>query len=262
MKRLLTVIAILLPVASGASAKPLELKSIVASVDADYVTYTGAYGKRHVVSARSRFDAGKTKLSLTIAQGRRSVGGDTFNATRVQASVAHEWTARFSTRTEASIASSNPVFVNRELIQDLSYKVFPRTVLTIGGRYARYRSGLDTWSWSAGAAQYFPGGYVSYRFSSFDTEHLGHSVGHLVSAKVSDPYGATQGWIGHGTSLQDSDILLAPGKGKFTTVELRRVQPIAGDVSLSLGARRTWFSADSDKYRGTGVHIGLLFGKQ
>ena len=247
---------------SAQAAPSLDLKRIAASVDGDYVTYSGPYGKRQVVSARSQFDAGTTKLSFAVSQGHRSAGDEKFNSTRLQLSVAHDWSSRFSTRTEASIASRNPVFVNRELIQDFSYKPLPQTVLTVGGRYARYATGLDTWSWSAGAAQYFPGGYVSYRFSSFDTEHLGHSVGHLLSAKVTDPYGATQAWVGHGTSLQEADSLIAPEKGRFTSVELRRLQPIGGGVSLSLGAKRTWFETPGDKYRGTGVHLGLAFSNE
>jgi len=256
--RILSAI-VLLPVAGNASAKPLDLKSIAGSVDGEYVVYSGPYGKRQVVSARSQFDTGNTKLSFAISQGRRTAGEEKYNATRLQLSLVHNWSSRFSSRTEASIASSNPVFVNRELIQDFSYKVLPATVLTVGGRYARYATGHDTWSWSAGVAQYFPGGYVSYRFSSFDTKHLGGSTGHLFSAKVSDPYGSTQAWVGHGTSLQEADWMIAPEKGKYTSVELRRLQPIGGGVSLSLGVRKAWFEADSAKYRGTGVHVGLVF---
>ncbi|HEX6660287.1 MAG TPA: YaiO family outer membrane beta-barrel protein [Sphingomicrobium sp.] len=260
MKHYSAIVAvILLAHAGSASAKPLDLKSIAASVDGEYLSYSGPYGKRQVVSARSQLDNGATKLSFAVSHGIRSAGEDKFHSTRLQVSVTHDWSSRFSSRTEASIASSNPVFVNRELIQDFSYKVMPRTVLTVGGRYARYSTGLDTWSWSAGAAQYFPGGYVSYRFSSFDTQHLGHSVGHIVSAKVSDPYGATQLWAGHGTSLNDADWLLEPQKGTYTSVELRRLQPIGGGVSLTIGAKRTWFEADSAKYHGTGVHVGLAF---
>jgi len=259
MKYLALGAVVLLPIAGNASARSLDVKSIIGSVDADYVVYSGPNGKRQVVTARSQFDTGTTKLALGVSQGRRSAGDEKYDSTRLQLSLTHNWSARFSTRTEASVASNNPVFVNRELIQDVSYKVLPSTVLTVGGRYARYATGLDTWSWSAGVAQYFPGGYVSYRFSSYDTEHLGGSTGHLVSAKVTDPYGATQAWVGHGTSLLEADWMIAPEKGKYTSIELRRLQPVGGGVSLALGAKKTWFDATGNKYHGTGVHLGLVF---
>jgi len=38
------------------------------------------------------------------------------------------------------------------LVQDISYKATPTTVLTVGGRYARYWGGVDALSWSLGAA--------------------------------------------------------------------------------------------------------------
>jgi hypothetical protein len=118
---------------------------------------------------------------------------------------------------------------------------------------------VDAYSWSAGAAQYFSGGMVSYRFSSFDVQHIGHSTAHLISARLSDPYGSSQLWVGHGTALHDAVWLASAEKGKYTNVELRRIQPIGGGVGLLLGANRIWYETDSTKYHGTGVRFGFTF---
>jgi hypothetical protein len=132
-------------------------------------------------------------------------------------------------------------------------------VLTAGGRYARYGGGVDARSWSLGTAQYFRGGFVGYRFSSFDINRLGHAVGHLVSAKLTDPYGANQLWLGRGTALHDADFLISPEKGHYTQLEYRRIQPVGGGVSLSVGAKRSWYDTPTTKFHGTGLRFGLVF---
>jgi len=126
-------------------------------------------------------------------------------------------------------------------------------------RYARYFGGVDVKSWSAAAARYFPGGYVSYRFTSYDAKSIGHSVGHMVSAKMGDPYGSTVAWVGHGTLVSDADWLAAPVKGQQTSIEVQRLQPIGGGVSLSLGARRTWMKTAGGDFHGNAVRLGLSF---
>lgn len=252
-----------LALASPAHAIPLpDLKKIVASVDGEYLSYSGRFGSRRVVDARTRIETGNTKLSLGLATGSRKAGDDKFNAVRVTAEVTQDWSSRLSTHTVASLASDQPVFVTRELIQDISYKPLPGTVLTVGGRYARYWGGIDALSWSLGAAQYFRGGMISYRYSAFDVRHLGHSYGHLVNFKLDDPYGSNQLWLGHGTALHDAIWLATPEKGKFTNIEYRRVQPIGGGVGLMAGVKRIWYDADSSRFHGTGVRLGLTFAHQ
>ena len=148
-----------------------------------------------------------------------------------------------TTRTYGTIASNSPVFVNREIGQDFNLKPDAATVLTLGSRYSRYFGATDSWSWSAGAARYFPGGYVSYRFSAYDTSGLGHTTGHTIGAKLSDPYGATQAWVGFGSQLHDADWVSSPQKGKQTQVEVRRLQPISKGVALSIGAKQAWIKS-------------------
>ncbi|HKC03974.1 MAG TPA: hypothetical protein VKC17_11820 [Sphingomicrobium sp.] len=100
---------------------------------------------------------------------------------------------------------------------------------------------------------------VSYRFSAFDVHHLGDSTGHLLTAKLDDPYGSNQLWLGHGTALHDAIWLATPEKGKYNNIEYRRVQPIGGGVGSMVGVNRIWYEADSAKFHGTGVRVGLTF---
>lgn len=240
---------------------PINIKKIAASVDGEYLSYSDAYGTRRVVNATTTMDGAKTDLSLTISQGQRKVDGDDFKAMRLSATVVHKWTDRLSTRTTAGIASDKPIFVTRELVQEVSYKPLSQTVLTVGGRYSRYYGGDDAISWSAGAAQYFRGGSVGYRFSSYKVSHLGNTTGHLVNVKLEDRLGTSQLWLGHGTALNDALSLSTPAKGKFTSAELRRVQPVGGGVSVMLGVNKIWYDGDNGKHHGTGVRFGLVFGK-
>jgi YaiO family outer membrane protein len=239
--------------------KIADLRTVAASLDSEYLSYSDAFGSRRIVNGTTVVDLGKTNLSLGIAQGTRKASGDKFHATRITATLVHDWSSRVSTRTSASIAGNQPVFVTRDLVQEVSYKPLPQTVLTVGGRYSRYFGGVDATSWSIGAAQYFRGGMAGYRYSSYNVQHLGHTAGHLVNLKVNDRLGSNQLWLGHGTALHDAIWLPTPKKGKFTSVELRRVQPIGGGVGVMLGVNRAWYDTGSTKFTGTGVRLGLTF---
>jgi len=236
-----------------------DIKSIVGSLDGEYLTYSGTHGNRVTLDARTRFNMGDTKAEFAIGEGFRKTEDGKFHATRVQGTLVHDWSSVVSTRTSAGFATSGKVFTKRELIQDVNLKLGSGTLLTGGGRYARYQDNIDAWSWSVGASQYFRGGYVGYRFSSFQFDQLGHAVGHLFSARLNDPLGGNQFWLGRGTALHDADWQGPPEKGKYTQVEYRRLQPIGGGVSLSLGVKRNWYDTPTVKFHGTGVRFGFVF---
>ena len=236
-----------------------SINSIVGSLDGEYLTYSGTHGNRVIVDARTRINMGDTRVDFALSQGFRKTDDGKLRATRVQAGLAHDWNSLISTRTSASIATSGQIFTKRELIQDVNFKLGGGTLLTAGGRYARYQDNIDAWSWSLGASQYFRGGYVGYRFSSFKFDQLGHAVGHLFSARLNDPLGGNQLWLGRGTALHDADWQGPPEKGKYTQVEYRRLQPIGGGVSLSVGVKRNWYDTPSTKFHGTGFRFGFVF---
>lgn len=258
MKSSVLAAAIALLSATAVEAQPrLDLKSIVASVDADTMDFTSSYGKWRTVNARSQIKAGGTRIDMSLSRGSRAANDGITTAARAQVSVAHDWTPTLATRSYGTLASRSPVFVNREVGQDVNFKPVASTVLTAGTRYSQYFGGADSWSWSLGASRYFPGGFVSYRFSSYDTKNLGNTTGHVIGAKLNDPYGATQAWVGFGTSLNDVDWLSSPQKGHQTVIELRRLQPIGHGISLSLGAKHAWIQSGDGRYEGSGVHFGI-----
>ena len=263
MKRTILIASAALACASPAAATGFpHLKSVIASVDGEYLSFSAGFGSRRVVNAQSRFGLGDAKLSLSVSQGQRKAGAEQSSASRISTTLVNDWTSRFSTRTSLGISGDKPVFVTREAAQDVSFKVLPETVLTAGARYARYYGGTDAWSWSAGASQYFKGGMIAYRFTSYDIEHLGHSVGHLGSFKLNDRGGSSQLWVGHGTSIHDAEFLPVPQRGTYTSAELKRSQKLTPDIALNVGLRRSWYDTPEANYHGTGIHLGLTFGFQ
>jgi len=246
---------------SAQAADTPRIQKIVTSVDGEYLSFTDGFGNRRIVNGETRIDAGKTRAVLALSSGTRKTEESKFKATRVAASVVHDWTSRLSTRTAASIASNAPVFLTRELQQEVSYKPFAQTVVTVGGRYARYWGGVDVMSYSAGASQYFGGGMLGYRFTTYDVKGVGRTSGHLVSAKLDDGLGSNQLWLGRGSSLQDSNWLSPNVKGNVTSVEYRRVQPISSQISVTAGVNHTRYDATHSRHQGTGVRVGLVFTK-
>jgi YaiO family outer membrane protein len=235
------------------------MQKIRASVEGEHLSYTDDRGSRHIVNAETLADLGKTTVSVGLAKGWRKTDDARFKSTRVSASLAHDWSRRLSTRTSISLASNSPVFATRDMRQDVTFKLMPETAINLGARRARYFDGVKALSWSAGATQYFAGGFVSYRFTSYDIQNVGHSTAHLVSARLKDPYGSTQLWAGHGTALREVEWLTTPAKGRFSTVELRRVQNIGGGVGLVAGVNRGWYRTGAGSFNANGVRFGLAF---
>lgn len=262
MKQLsICILPLLFVSTQGQAQGPIDIKKVTASVDGEYLSYSGPHGSRRIVNGETRADLGKSKLSFGIAQGQRTAGDNKFRGTRVSAAVVRDWNRRISTRTSASIATNSPIFAKRDLAQDVSFKLMPQTLLTVGARHTRYFGDVTAVSLSAGAAQYFRGGFVSYRYSSYDIKGLGRSPAHLLSARLEDPYGSSQLWLGHGESLQDLDWLASPHSGKSSRVELRRVHKIGGGVGLVVGLSKGWHDAGSGNFKSTGARLGLTFEK-
>src|SRR4051812_12639147 len=94
--------------APGIEPKRPNLQKIAASLDGEYLSYSGPFGSRRIVNGATRIGLGDTKLALVVSQGTRKAGGEKFDATRASVSLSHDWSSRVSTRTYASIASDKP----------------------------------------------------------------------------------------------------------------------------------------------------------
>ncbi len=238
-----------------------DIRALVTTVNGEYLSFSGDYGSRRVVDGQTRIDVGENKLVLGIAQGMRKADGHRAHSVKLSGAFVRDWTPSLSTRTAVSISRSTPVFVNREIAQDVSLRVLGGTVLTVGGRHARYFGDVEALSLSAGATQYFKGGLLSYRFSSFDLGRFGKGVGHLASVKLRDHYGSSQVWFGRGSAMHDADWLVRPGRGRHTSVELGRSHRLVEGVDLSIALRRSFFKTETAKFSGAGARVGITLRK-
>lgn len=251
-------------VALGVAATPATAAGTELSVTGDYVNYSGVHGSRQIVTAESTTGiAADTKFGFGISSGERKVGDSRFHAIRLSGSVAHIWSDRLSSYTSVSLANHSAVFAKQLVAQDIGYKLTHGLVATVGARFASYGSRDKVTSWSGGAAYYLRGASLSYRFSLLDSNRLGRSTAHLASFSLKDSggSGSTQLWVGHGTSLYEIVDLPGAAAGKFTSVAVRRVQPIGGGVAVNFGVNRSWFNTPTGNYRGTGVSVGLSLRK-
>jgi YaiO family outer membrane protein len=263
-KRNLIVGAALLGSMSAASAadrptiKMADPKILLSS---QYTHFSDGFGKRRQTSAGYSADLGRTAFSINATQAKRKFADESFSAVELSGTLYQDWSDRFYTRTQLGLSSNKPVFAIRQAATDLNFKLIPDTVLTVGGKYARYYGGRDVYSWSAGGTWYFGDGSVAYRFTLADVEKLGKSHSHLATIRLKDPRGdgQTQLWLGAGTALHEQEVLLSGQKGKFKSVSVQRVQPIQGDLALNLMIGRSWYDTGSTDYRGTTASVGITY---
>lgn len=264
-KSILLIGAALFGCASAASAAPErpKLKQVDPKLllSGQYTHFTDGFGKRRQTSAEYSADLGRTAFTINATHAKRTFASETFGAVEVAGTVYHDWNDKLYTRTHIAVSSDKPVFASRQAATDFNFKVIPQTVLTLGGKYARYHGERDVYSWSAGGTWYFDDGSVGYRFTLSDVDKLGKSHSHLATIRLKDPRGSgqTQLWLGTGTSLHEQEVLLSGQKGSFKSVALQRVQPIAGPVAVNLTLGRSWYDTGSTDYQGTTASVGLTF---
>jgi YaiO family outer membrane protein len=229
------------------------------NLSSEFTNYSKAFGSRRETSLESVTDFGNTTLILSGSQGKRKFADATYSAARLGRTIYHDWSDRFFTRTSIGASTNDPVFARREIAQDFNYKALSNTVVTVGGKYAKYFGGREARSLSAGGSYYFGGGFVSYKFSAYDVTGLGKSYGHQASFRLKDRTGdgATQLWAGAGSSLHDVEFLPTAVKGHYRSIALQRVQPIKGPIAINLGVGRNWYDTSAGRYHGTTATVGL-----
>jgi YaiO family outer membrane protein len=239
--------------ASPTVAAPLNL-------NVDHTSYTGGRGTRTISTADAVARMSEdTKLYLIFSGGERRAAGNRSRSVRIGGTLRHDWTSRLSTNVSAAAASNGQIFARNEFAGDVSYKVTNAIVATAGGKYASYLGGDHVTSWSGGIGYYGRGFTATYKYSLLDSRLLGQSHAHLASFRLKDPggSGATQLWLGQGSSLYDIVPQQSARAGKFKSVTLRREQPVAGGVKLNVGLNRTWYRTPTGNYRGTGLLAGV-----
>lgn len=240
-------------------ASPAETAETDFLVTGAHTSFSGSFGERIETGFQSTTDLGATAFSVHATHGKRKFESETYKAFRIGGVIHQDWNEKFFTRSSAAISSNSPVFATRELAHDFNYKLLPNAVATVGGKYARYFKGREALSWSVGGSWYFAGGHATYRFSRYHIDRLGSSYGHLASVRLKDGNGAgsTQLWVGVGTSLQEHEALVGNLDGKFRSVAIQRIQPVAGPIALNLTLGRTWYDLNGTNYRGTTISAGI-----
>lgn len=249
----------------AACASPAIAADTSFSVTGDYTDYSNGFGSLAFGSAEANMDFGAMALVVELSTGTRKFQTESFSATQVSGSVYHDWMDRFSTRSTASISSNEAVFARHKLIQEFNFKPARNLLLTGGARYSKYASGTNVKALSAGGTFYFKPGFVTYRFTRYDTSGLGNSSAHLVTMRLKDPFGSngsTQLWLGQGSTLQQQDFIALGQLGKYRSVDLRRVQPITGRFALNVGVGRSWYDNPIRDYTGTNLTVGLTLKSQ
>ncbi|MGH8524210.1 MAG: YaiO family outer membrane beta-barrel protein [Gammaproteobacteria bacterium] len=229
------------------------------SLTSERTDYSGSFGKRQETTVESTTGFGDTSFVVGVSHAKRDFNTDSFSALQLSGTVYHDWSDRLYTRSSVTAASNKPVFATREFAQDINYKILSNTVVTVGGKYARYYGDRQARSLSVGGTQYFGGGYVSYRYSAFDLGKLGRSHSHLATFRLKDGKGAgsTQLWLGMGTALHELQLQPGLSTGKSRGITLQRVQPIKGPVAFNIAIGRAWYDTPAGKYHGTLASIGL-----
>jgi YaiO family outer membrane protein len=254
MKTITPVLLLALGVmASPTGAAPLNL-------NVDHTSYTGGQGTRTVTTADMVARLSEdSKLYLIFSGGERAAGGNRVRSVRISGTLRHDWSSRLSTNVTAAAATNAQVFARNEFAGEVNYKLTDGIVATAGGKYASYLAGDHVTFWSGGLGYYARGLTATYRFSLINSHLLGRSHAHLASIRLKDPggSGATQLWFGQGTSLYDLVPEQSVKAGDFTSLTLRREQPLAAGIRLNFGLNRTWYRTPRGNYRGTGLLAGV-----
>ena len=229
-KHLLTALPFCAIMASPALAGEKQTVHVLAETR----NYSDGYGELNTVTAEYTVKSGDTIFVFEPAWGERKSSALTHDAVSLTANLYHRFSDDFTTRTRVSISENEPVFANRDIAQDFTFRVLPRTTATIGGRWARYYGGTNVYTASAGVRYYFRHGAISYRLSYVEADRVDPIVTHLVNLVVNDPQGdgKTQLWLSAGGTSLENSAFTNDFSGDDYSVYLRRYQPVAKNLDI------------------------------
>lgn len=217
----------------------------------DYTDYSGSHGSRNVTFTELKNKLEHGAFVVNISQGKRDYGqGESWEALRGRATVWYNWNPWLSTRTGMAIAENTPVFARRDIQQDISLKVLPGSLLTVGYRFANYFGNIDVNALS-GAFSLYTGQFIStWRYTYYDTEDSGESYSNIISLRMNDRTGGgnTQLWLSRGTGAYTYDWSPNTRKGKIESISIRRIQPLTEQLFLGLTLGKQWYDTPVDNY--------------
>lgn len=246
MKKILIASIVLTSISASAKANDVSLNA-----GYEYINYSGDHGKRNLsfIELRNKLEDGNTVFNLSYGE-RDYGGGRSWDSVRARATVWYKWNKWLSSRTSLAVAENTPVFARKDFQQDVSLKILPDTIFTVGYRYANYFEDIDVNAWSGGVAWYVGSFIASWRYTHYDTQEIGGSYSHLLSVRMNDKNssGYTQLWLGRGNGAYTYDWAPDTKKGTIKSVNLKRTQPLNEYITLGLSAGKQWYKTPVDKY--------------
>ncbi|EPD7929449.1 TPA: YaiO family outer membrane beta-barrel protein [Escherichia coli] len=246
MKKILIASIILTSISASAKTSDVSLNA-----GYDYINYSGDHGKRNVsfIELRNKLENGNAVFNLSHGE-RDYGGGKSWDSVRARATVWYNWNKWLSSRTGLAVAENTPVFARKDFQQDVSLKILPDTIFTVGYRYANYFEDIDVNAWSGGIAWYVGPFITSWRYTHYDTQDAGGSYSHLLSVRMNDKdsSGYTQLWLGRGNGAYTYDWAPDTKKGTIKSVNLKRTQPLNEYITLGLSVGKQWYKTPVDKY--------------
>lgn len=224
--------------------------------------FSDGFGDRKILSAESVSIFGANTVVVGASGGRREYGdGSSFNGTALSGTFYRDWSDLISTRTSVTFSSDDPVFVNRVIDQDFTFKVWPRATLTAGARHSEYFGGSHALAWSAGASYYFPRLMVKYRYTHHELSGIGDGYGNMLMFRLKDSAGDgfTQLWLGQGTSIQEYDWAPVVQEGDHKSATLQRSQPLTKNLMLNVSIGKSWNKTPVASYQGVTANVGVSY---
>jgi YaiO family outer membrane protein len=220
-------------VATPAAAQSDDQTSVIQAT-AETRDYSDDLGSLRTVRIEYELDNEDLTLVISPALGQRRGPGTEVTAAGLGGTLYLKLVDGVTTRTQIFLAEEKPVFVNRDIAQDVSFNLKEKTVATLGGRWATHFDNQELVYFNAGLRQYFKGGAIAYRYSHINPSN-GEAFGsHLVNLTVNDPRGRgkTQVWLAYGQTNPDHFDPALSFSGDDYGVTVRRIQPIGGGFSL------------------------------
>lgn len=248
---------------------PLLIGSVSAQAGDSWLTaelahtnYTGGFGERDILAAEYGHKFGANTMVLKALGGSRNYDkGVSFNDAGLSGTFYRNWSDKLSTRTHLAFSKEEPVFANRIVDQEFSYKVLRSTLFSVGAQHAEYSGGVESNNVYASATHYFDRMMVRYRYTHYHLSGIDNSYGHMLTVRLKDRQGAgsTQLWLGQGTSIQEYDWSPSVQKGDQKSIALRRVQPVSQNTTLNLGLEQAWYDTPIADYKGLTGKVGVTY---
>lgn len=241
------------PLAAGSTQK----QSVSASAETE--DFSQDLGSLRSVKIEYKLEAEDTTVTFTPVIGERQSQTASETSIGVGVAVYQDWSTDLSTRTAVFISEEDPVFAQYDVAQDFSAKVAKETVVTIGGRWARFFGEQDVYFASAGARQYFKRGSIAYRLSLIDPEGRRPFLAHLVNLSLKDSKGEgqTRLWLSAGEASFARPQLGDQFDGSDIGGVIQRLQPFSDNLALTLTAGINRYGRPGKDVTSTTFGLGL-----